>query len=212
MYVRARMTPNPISVPPETPVTEAQLLMKKQKIHRLPVVDREGRLKGIVTEKDILYASPSPATSLNVYEMSYLLAKLTVGEVMSTNVLSIHEDMPLEEAARLMAENNISGLPVMRNGQLVGMITESDLFEVFLEMLGGWEDGLRATVRVDDHMGSLAKITTDLAKSGGDIRGVGFFHAEASGHAYLTLKVRGLSKEVLEKSLSPNVEEVIDIR
>lgn len=212
MYVRSRMTPNPISVPPETPVTEAQVLMRREKIHRLPVVDRDGKLKGIVTEKDLLYASPSPATSLNMYEMSYLLAKLTVGEVMSTNVVTIHEDMPLEEAARVMAENNISGLPVMRNGQLVGMITESDLFRVMLEMLGGWEGGLRATVRVDDHTGALAQLSGAVAAAGGDIRGVGFFHAEASGHAYLTLKIRGLSAEALRETLRPNVEEVLDIR
>lgn len=212
MYVRSRMTPNPISVPPETPVTEAQILMKREKIHRLPVVDRDDKLMGIVTEKDLLYASPSPASSLNFYEMGYLLAKLTVGEVMSTNVITITEDLPLEEAARIMADNNIGGLPVMRKGQLVGMITESDLFKVFLEMLGGWEEGLRATVKVSDHTGSLAKISGDVAAIGGNIRGVGFFHAEASGFAYLTLKVRGLAAEDLRRTLAANVEEVLDIR
>lgn len=211
MYVRSRMTPNPISIPPETPVTEAQAMMKREKIHRLPVVDREGRLKGIVTEKDLLYASPSPATSLNVYEMSYLLSRLTVGEVMTTNVVTIDENTPLEEAARIMAENNISGLPVTRKGQLVGIITESDLFQVFLEMLGAWEEGLRATIRVVDHTGALAKIASSVAEAGGDIRGVGIFHAEASGHAILTLKIRGLSAERIRACLGGCVEEVLNI-
>lgn len=103
------------------------------------MLDRKGKLVGIVLERDLLYASPSPATSLSVYELNYLVAKITIGELMTKSVITVDDDCPLEEAARIMVDNHISGLPVMRGEALVGMITESDLFRVFLEMLGARE-------------------------------------------------------------------------
>ena len=113
MLVGERMTKRPITVDPETPFEDALHLMRREKIRRLPVVGKKGKLVGIVTEKDLLYASPSPATSLSIYELHYLLSKLKVHEVMTKEVITVTEYTPLEEAARIMADNKIGALPVM---------------------------------------------------------------------------------------------------
>lgn len=167
MLVGERMTHPVIPVHPETSVPEALTMMRREKIRRLPVVDH-GQLVGIVTDRDLLHASASPATTLSVWELNYLLSKLTVAKVMSTEVITVTENTPIEEAARLMADNKIGGLPVMRDGNVVGMITETDLFRVLLEMTGAREKGVRATVLVPDRAGQLAQLTKAVADMGGE--------------------------------------------
>ncbi|HID61404.1 MAG TPA: CBS domain-containing protein, partial [Anaerolineae bacterium] len=146
MLVRDRMSRHPITITADVHIDEALKVMRDNKVRRLPVVDRDGRLVGIVSEMDLLYASPSPATSLSVYEIHYLMARITVQDVMTREVISIQEDTPLEEAARIMVDNKIGGLPVVRDGKLVGIITETDLFKIFLELLGAREKGVRLTL------------------------------------------------------------------
>ncbi len=130
--VRDWMTPNPITVTPKTPLTEAHRIMKEHKIRRLPVVDRD-QVVGIVTLGDIREASPSDATSLSIFELNYLLAQLTLDKVMTRDPLTITSDSNIREAARLMLEHKIGGLPVVDNGKLVGIITESDIFRVLAQ-------------------------------------------------------------------------------
>jgi FOG: CBS domain len=142
MKVGQRMTRNPITITPDTTVPEAQAIMRREKIQRLPVVEKNGKLVGIVTSLDLIHASPSPASSLDIYEMHYLLSKLKVEKVMTKNVITVIEDLPIEEAARIMADNQISGLPVMRGEVLVGIITESDLFRLFIELFGARHRGI----------------------------------------------------------------------
>jgi acetoin utilization protein AcuB len=139
MLVHERMSKHPITITEDTPIHEAITLMRDKKVRRLPVLDGKGKLVGIVSEKDLLYVSPSPATSLSIYELHYLTSKITVGKIMTTDVITVSEHTPLEEAARIMADNKIGGLPVMRNERLVGIITESDLFRVFVELWGAQE-------------------------------------------------------------------------
>ncbi len=212
MLVKERMSPNPITIRFDTPVTEAQALMKREKIHHLPVMDREGRLAGIVAEKDLLYASPSPATTLSVYEMTSLLAKLTVDRVMSAKPLTVTEDVPLEEAARLMADRNIGGLPVVRGPVLVGIITESDLFRVFIELFGARQKGVRVSVVLPNERGELAKVSAAITKAGGNIIALGTFLAEDTTQGRLTVKVEGLSKEKIAETLRPLAVRIEDIR
>lgn len=131
MLVKERMSRHPITIRPDMSLHDALRVMHDEKVRRLPVVNKEDKLVGIVLEKDLLYASPSPATSLSVYELNYLVSRITVESLMTRDVVTVSEDTSLEEAARIMADNNIGGLPVMRNDKLVGMITESDLFKVF---------------------------------------------------------------------------------
>lgn len=214
MLVRERMTRHPVTVSPETPINEALDLMRREKVRRLPVLDRQGRLVGIVLEKDLLYASPSPATSLSIYEMHYLLSKLTISEVMSREVITVGEITPLEEAARIMADGRISGLPVMRGDQLVGIITETDLFKVFLEMLGAREKGVRMTLQVPDQKGMLASITGAIAALGGDIVSLSTFWGEDLTTGVITVKVREgtAAKRQLVEAMDELGLEVVDIR
>ena len=125
MFVGERMSRPVITVAPETPVHDALAMFKKEHIRRAPVI-KDGKLLGIVTENDLLNASPSPATTLSVWEMNYLMSKVTVKHVMSKKVKTIDVDTPIEEAARIMTDSEIGGMPVTREGKIVGMITETD--------------------------------------------------------------------------------------
>jgi acetoin utilization protein AcuB len=212
MLVKERMSRNPITIKPDTPVTEAQAMMKREKIHHLPVVDRDGRLVGIVAEKDLLYASPSPATTLSVYEIASLLAKLTVDKVMSAKPQTVTEDVPLEEAARIMADRNIGGLPVMRGTTLVGIITESDLFRVFIELFGARQKGVRISTVLPNERGELAKVTAAITKAGGNIIALGTFLADDPTQGRLTVKVEGLAKDKITEVLRPLAVRIEDIR
>jgi acetoin utilization protein AcuB len=141
MLVGERMTRNPIVIRDDTPIDKTLKIMRDNKVRRLPVLNDKGALVGIVSERDLLFASPSPATTLSIYELHYLLARIAVADVMTTEVITVTEDTSLKEAARIMADNRIGGLPVERKGELVGIITETDLFKIFLELLEAQEVG-----------------------------------------------------------------------
>ena len=129
--VRDFMTPTPISVSPNTPVDEARALMQQHRIRHLPVLDH-GRLVGIVSDRDIRLVLPSPATSLSVYEIGYLLTRLTVAEIMTRGPLTIAPERPITEAVRRMLANKVGTLPVVAGGQLVGIVTRTNLLQAFL--------------------------------------------------------------------------------
>jgi acetoin utilization protein AcuB len=167
---------------------------------------------GIVSERDLLHAEPSDVTSLSVWELNYLLARITVSEVMTSDVITVKENTLLEDAARIMADNKIGGLPVMRGDELVGIITETDLFKIFLELLGAREAGVRITALVRNTPGELKKLTGAIADIKGNIVAMGQFLGESSENRLVTLKVDGVSEESLEEAIKPVVEELIDIR
>ena len=125
MRVGDLMTAKPITVAPGTPMLEARQRMVEERIRHLVVVE-DGRVVGIVTDRDIRLNLPSPATSLSVWEINFLLARLTVGNVMTSTVLVVEPDRPIAEAARIMIDHKIGALPVVDGGQLVGILTESD--------------------------------------------------------------------------------------
>ncbi|MFQ5795373.1 MAG: CBS and ACT domain-containing protein [Candidatus Bipolaricaulia bacterium] len=155
MFVKMWMTRDLITVSPEIPIMEARKLMKDSSIRRLPVVEA-GKLVGIVTEGDLQEASPSDITDLNVWELSYLLAKTTVAEVMSNDVVTIEPDEAIEAVALTMRERKISGLPVVdRKQRLVGIITESDVFDALIEIMGFAEGGTRLFIELEDRPGAL---------------------------------------------------------
>ena len=129
--VKEWMTPDPITICPETTLPEANRLMKECGIRRLPVVDN-GRLVGIITLGDVREASPSQATSLSIYELNYLISRLTVGKMMTQDPITITPDTSIEAAARLMLEHKIGGLPVVEGAKVVGIITESDIFRLLV--------------------------------------------------------------------------------
>jgi len=156
MLVRMWMSDEVITAPPDLPIMEAAELMKREGIRRLPIV-RKGKLVGIVTQGDIQEASPSDATSLSIWELNYLLARITVEEIMTRDPVTVAPDTPVEEAALLMREKKVGGLPVVEDGKLVGIITESDIFEVMIEMMGVRKGGARLTLELEDRPGALAE-------------------------------------------------------
>lgn len=211
MLVGERMSKPVITISPDMPIAEALNMMKVEKVRRFPVV-KEGKLLGVVSDKDLLNASPSPVSTLSIWEMNYLLNKITVSEVMVKNVLSVTEDTPIEQAARIMADNKIGGLPVMRDGGVVGMITETDLFKMFLELLGAREMGIRVTVLVVEKQGELAKLTKAISEAGGDFIAFGMFTGLDTTNRMVTFKVTGITLEDLKKAITPIVKEIVDIR
>ncbi len=212
MQVAYRMTKNPITISAHTPVSEARDIMKREKIHRLPVVDKHDHLLGIVTEKDILYASPSPATSLDVYEIANLLTKLQVHSVMTRDVKTITAETPMEDAARIMSDYNIGGLPIMEDDIVIGIITESDLFKVFIELFGAREKGLRLTLLMPEKHGELAAVSSAIAQAGGDIVSFGNMLGENATNRYGIFKVQNLDEQQLISVVEPLVERIVDIR
>ena len=212
MLVGYRMTPGPITVSPDLPMAEALEQMRQADVHRFPVLDKRGKLVGIVTHTDLLYAAPSSVTSLNVWEVTYLLNRVQVKEVMTRDVITVKEDCPIEDAARLMRDNEIGGLPVLRDGELVGIITESDLFDVFLELLMAQEKGARLTVLAPYFKGSLAQISSAITERGGLIHALNTFLGEDEDTWGCHLKVSDISKDELLEVVEPLVVKVLDVR
>jgi acetoin utilization protein AcuB len=214
MLIRQAMTKRPVTIPANVPVSTALEFMRQKNVHRLPVLDKRGRMVGIVAESDLLYASPSPATSLSVWEIHGLLAKLTVEKVMTRKVITISPDAPVEEAAQVMVARSIGGLPVLDGKDLVGIVTETDLFKIFIDMLGGRRHGVRVYATVPGKKGTFAKIMQAVFKAGGDVIGLGLREAaEASGKIWeMTIKVKDIPKTKLVAVLKPVVIKVKDSR
>jgi acetoin utilization protein AcuB len=196
----------------DVPILDAYDLMQKENIRRLPVVDREGKLIGMVSEREILQASPSQATSLSIWELNYLMAKISVDEIMTKEVITVEADTPLEEAALLMADHKIGGLPVMKDGKMVGIVTETDLFKVFLELMGARDPGVRLAVLVRNVPGELAQLTKAILDLNGNIVAMGTTSGEDTSTGEITLKVEGVPQEDLLGAVEPLVQKVIDIR
>jgi acetoin utilization protein AcuB len=211
MFVGERMSHPVISVSPETPIHDALAMLKKEHIRRAPVI-KDGKLLGIVTENDLHNAAPSPATTLSVWEMNYLISKVTVKQVMSKKVKSIDVNTPIEEAARIMADSKIGGMPVTRSGQIAGMITETDLFKVFLELMGAREKGVRVSALVEDKPGQLAMVSKAITEAGGNFISFGMFSGPDTSVKLLTFKVAGIKKESIQKILGNIVKKFEDIR
>ncbi len=212
MIIERRMTKNPVTITPEASVVEASELMKKEKVHRLPVLDKDKNLIGVISEKDILFATPSPASSLSIHEMAYLLSKLTVRKLMTKNPVTINRTTTVEEAARLMVDQDLSCLPVVEEGKLVGIVSKSDMFKILLELFGARHFGIRLSFLVDDKPGTIAAVSRAISDAGYDIISFGTFMGTDPSNAICTIKVQGCTKEALLELLSPLVKEILDIR
>ena len=161
MLVRDRMTAPAISVDPKTSIYDALTLMKEKRIRRFPVV-KGRRLVGVVTWTDLMRASPSPATSLTVWEIPYLLMKAPISEVMTRNVITVAPPATIEDAAVAMRHHKIGGLPVVEQGAVVGVITESDIFDAFIDLMGLHRGGARLTIQLEDRVGALDEVVRTI--------------------------------------------------
>jgi len=209
------MTLNPVTITPSTSFSDAIRLLREREIHHLPVVDKDGQPIGIVTQSDLLYAAPT--TAMSGFELNYLLANLHVAKVMTSPPVTVLEDVPLEEAARLMTEEKVGCLPVMRDGHLVGIITQTDMFRTFVEILDGAVTSeastapLRVTVQVPDVRGELGRLAGVLAQQGGNICSVARFHGTNPAHVFLTFRLEGLTETTLRETLQAAGGEVIHL-
>jgi acetoin utilization protein AcuB len=145
MRVKEMMTKNPITVQPDTLVLDAQRVMKENNIRRLPVVEKD-KLVGIVTKHDLFEATPSPPTSVSIHDLHYLLSKMKVKEIMKKNPITITPETPFEDALRIGQEKKIGSFPVVDDGKLVGITTESDIVRFLIHALGIHEEGSRITI------------------------------------------------------------------
>jgi acetoin utilization protein AcuB len=175
MFVKDRMTVNPVSVTEHTPITEAGELLRQNNFARLPVV-RDGKVVGIITRDDLLKVSPSAATSLSVWELNYVLSKLAVKDAMTKNPITISPEATLEEAALLMREKGVGALPVVEKELLVGIITESDIFDAFIELMGLKATGIRLAIDLQDRIGEIADLTEIIREHGFNIVSLALFH------------------------------------
>ena len=207
MQVRECMTVNPITISPTTTYAQASRLLRLKKLHALPVVDKEGELVGIITEKNLL--DISPVAVLGVHTISDFLSAIKVEEAMTTRVITVQEDYPLEEAARILIDHRIGSLPVMRGDQLVGVITESDIFLAMTEALGARSQGLRIAIRLLEDQGELGAITDGIIQLGGKLISLTTYWGDNPFKRMITLKVQGIDREealmMLESSIGVQV-------
>lgn len=158
MFVKWIMTRNPIVIDPETNILDALHIMKEKKVRRLPIV-AHGKLVGIVTEKDLRESPSLKATSLSIFELNYLLAKTPVKEIMTKDPITVTPDTTIEEAAVIMRDNQISGLPVVEDGKIVGIVTETDIFDMLVKLLG-FRRGTRFTLSIENRVGAIADLAS----------------------------------------------------
>jgi len=212
MNVSYVMTRNPLYIHPEMSLPDARAFMRKEKVGRLPVLDKDNKLVGIVTERDLINASPSVATTLDMYEMSYLLSKLKVEKVMQRKVITIDENVVVEEAARIMVDNNISALPVMRGDALVGIVSDGDLYRLFIKLFGAREAGVRVTMFLPDKPGELLAVSKAIAEREGNILSLVICDGRDVTNKMCILKVSNVDKDDLIEGLKPIALEIVDVR
>ena len=200
MLVRKKMKKDLVTITKDERMTVARKILKEKNIRHLPVVDGK-KLIGLVTNMDIRKAEASPATSLEIRELHYLLDKLTVGEIMTRNVITISPDISIEEATILLHDNKIGCLPVVEDGNLVGIITENDVMEILIEVLGMKEKGSRLEVVVDDKPGALADITRIIKESNVNITSVVTDISDEPGKRVIAFKLKTFYFEPIKKAL-----------
>lgn len=211
MLVRDRMTPNPTTITTETSLKEALDLVRSNPFRHLPVLDENGKLVGIVTEKSLVYASPTPTTTLSVFEVDYILSRTKIGQIIHDDVITVEPDLPIEEAARIMVDHRFGCLPVVKNDELVGIISDTDVFRVFVEGMGGGHPSLRVTVVVPEEVGSLARITSAVVGLGGNIYSLGIFWGEQPKDRVVAFRLEGVDRDAVVKALEADGIQVVHV-
>ena len=199
MFVKSKMTANPFTISPDQTIPDAHEIMTENGVKRLPVM-KNGKLVGVVSKEDIAQASPSKATTFSMGEITYLLAKTKISQIMNKNPITVSSDALLEAAAVLMRDNNVSFLPVIDNNKLVGIITESDIFDSFIELLGFREPGTRLTVEADDAPGIMSNLTSIIGNFGANISHVAVYRG-SNGKSAVVIGINSLNTADLEKSI-----------
>ena len=196
MFVGDCMNAPAITITPETPLQDALNLMHEHRFRRLPVVDEEGRLVGIVSERDLLYASPPPATLLRGLSLNHLLAESQTKQIMTREVIATTPDTFVEDAARLIVENRVGGLPVVdEDGRVAGVITETDIFRAFIELYRAGHGGLYLVLKAPDRTGLMAELSKAVLGLEGEIVSLSSSTDEATGDYRLVIKGQGIDAD-----------------
>ena len=212
MIVRDFMTKNPIYTNPKELIANVKNMMDREQITKVPVLDDSGKLIGVITKTDLKKTMPSNATTLDIYELSYLLSKITVEKVMKKQPITIQKDATIEEAAKIMSEKGISSLIVMDGEVLSGILTKTDLFRAVVDMFGFRYEGVRAEVEVSDNPGELAKISKAIADAQGKIVSVITADGSDVSKRLITIKIIGLAKEKVREILDNLGANLKDLR
>lgn len=213
MLILDFMTPNPVTIGPDTSHHEAVRLMRDKGFRRLPVVDKAGNLIGIVVEKDLLSTQPSPVTSLSIWEVHNLMSKLKVEDFMSSPVYTARAECPIEDAATIMVRHRIGCLPVMEGERLVGIITETDIFKVLTKMMAGGEEGARIAVRLPRNQGAVLELAKLIYASNGRIVSLATLNEADGQHKLVAVKVTEAQPHALENAIATYSDwEIEDVR
>lgn len=201
MLIKDWMTRNPITITDDTSLMKAIHIMKEHRFRRLPVL-HQGRLVGMVTDRDLKEASPSKATTLDVHELYYLLAELQIKEIMTKNPLTVSPGDTVEHAAEIMLEHTISGLPVVEPGEvLVGIITQSDVFRAFINITGIRQGGVQFALRLEDRPGVIKEVV-DVLRAGGArlVSLLSSYAATGEGSRDVFLRVKNMTPEAVQQA------------
>lgn len=212
MQVHECMIVNPITVSPKVTSAEAVRLLRVKKLPALPVVDEAGKLVGIVTKGDLLEVSPVAGPGIDA--ISSLWSTMRIEAAMTKRVITVPENCPLEEASRILVDNKIGSLPVIRDGQVVGMVTRIEILRTMMEALGGRSEGLRTTIRLSEDNGELGAVTDGIIQMGGRLVNLSTCWGSEQFNRTVTLKVQGVKREdlllMLERTIGVQVVELCD--
>ena len=205
MYVKDHMTKNPITIKADTSVSKALDLMNQNDFHRLPVVDDENHLIGLITEGIVTEGSGKNVTSLSIYELNYLLSKTRTEELMVKDVKTIGPDEFLEDAAAEMLKNGISVLPVVNeDNQVIGIITEKDIFQTFVDLMGYRTQGTRFIIKCEDVPGIFAKAATLFANENANLENLAVYHTDERDTEIVIKATGEISVEKMTQILEDN--------
>lgn len=211
MYIKDRMTKNPHTIQVNASINALMALMREQGLKRIPVLDGE-RVVGIVTDRDVERVSPSKATTLSVFEINYLLSKSTVRDAMTKNVFTVHPDAHIEDAAVLMRDKRISALLVVDDEEkLVGIVTESDLFDALIDMLGARFTGTRLLIRIANKPGMLSKLGSVISESGTNISHLAMVVADDDSDAEMLLRTDSKESQDLQDAITAAGFQILNV-
>jgi len=196
LLVENWMNPNVITVDADDSMLDATKILKEHNIRHLPVLEK-GKLVGVITDRDLKRASPSDATSLEAHELLYLIANIKVREIMTKNPITVPYNYTIEEAAEILLQAKISGMPVVdKDGDVIGTITQTDLFKVLISLTGVGKKGVQFAFLLEDRAGSIKEVADIIRSYGGRMASILSSYEKApEGHRYVYIRMYDVDRE-----------------
>ncbi|GAA0181839.1 CBS and ACT domain-containing protein [Clostridium sediminicola] len=211
MYVKNEMSKNVLTVTTNTPILKTLNIFTESGYSQIPVIDENCKVVGLITERILRDVTPSKATSLSISEMNYLLQKTLSGDVMQKEVVTASQEILLEEAAKILRDNDIGSLPILDDDKkLVGMITRTDITNAFIRLMGFDKEGTRISVEADDHPGALHTITGIIKELGMDINSISTYELENNLYEVI-FRIKGYEIDELVNKLNEEGYKVLSV-